>query len=127
MDTPIKKYVLLIEDDVFMIDLLINELVRAGFEAVSAKTGKEGVEQFDKRKPDLIILDFLLPDQNGFETLRQIRRKPNGADAKVIILSNIAEGPNIEEAKRLGCTDYLVKANLSLAEIIEKVKIAFVA
>lgn len=127
MDIQTKKYVLLIEDDVFMIDLLINELITAGFEAVSAKTGKEGVEEFDKKKPDLIILDFLLPDQDGFEALRQIRRKPNGADAKVIILSNIAEGTNIEEAKRLGCVDYLVKANLSLAEIIEKVKAALAA
>lgn len=122
METQPKKHILLIEDDVFMIDLLVNELVNAGFDTAVAKTGKEGVEKLIEKKPDLVVLDLLLPDQDGFETLRQIRRSPGGPAIKVIILSNIAEGQNIEEAKRLGAIDYLVKANLSLADILEKVK-----
>ncbi|MBI2056468.1 MAG: response regulator [Candidatus Sungbacteria bacterium] len=122
MEPADKKHILLVEDDVFMIDLLANELTLAGFEVTIAKTGKEGVEKYDEAKPDLMILDILLPDQDGFETLRQIRRKPGGIDAKVIILSNIAEGPNIDEAKRLGALEYLIKANLSLADIVVKAK-----
>lgn len=118
----VKKHILLVEDDVFMIDILANELAAAGFAVTVAKTGKEGVEKYEEAKPDLIILDIILPDQDGFETLRQIRRKPEGSGAKVIILSNIAEGPNMEEAKRLGVLDYLVKANLSLVDIVAKAK-----
>ena len=122
MEETSKKHILLVEDDVFMIDLLAHELAAAGFTVTIAKTGKEGVEKYDKVKPDLIVLDILLPDQDGFETLRQIRRKPEGMLAKVIILSNIAEGSNVEEARRLGVLDYLIKANLSLADIIEKIR-----
>lgn len=123
MDQEIKKHrILLVEDDVFMIDLLANEFVNAGFLVTVAKTGREGVEQFEQVKPDLIMLDLLLPDQDGFETLRQIRRKPNGMEVRVVILSNIAEGTNMEEAKRLGAINYLIKANVSLADIVEHAK-----
>jgi DNA-binding response OmpR family regulator len=119
-----KQRILLIEDDVFMIDLLANEFVNAGFLITIAKTGKEGVEKFEETKPDLIILDLLLPDQDGFDTLRQIRRKANGMETKVIILSNIAEESNREEAKRLGVLDYMVKSNLPLADILAHIKTA---
>lgn len=113
---------MLIEDDLFMIELLANELTNAGFEPVSFKLGKEAIEKFEESRPDIILLDLLLPDQNGLETLRAIRRLPGGAHTKVIVLSNIAEGLDKEEAKRLGVIDYLVKANHSLPEIIDRVK-----
>lgn len=117
-----KSKVLLIEDDTFMIELLARDLETAGFEVAVAKTGTEGVEKFATAQPDLILLDLLLPDLGGFEALRQIRRHPKGPDTKVMILSNIAEGPDMEEAKRLGVIEYLVKANFTLPEIIEKIK-----
>lgn len=117
-----KPRILLIEDDVFMIDLLVQELKGAGFDTAVAKTGAEAVQKFEEEKPDLILLDVILPDQSGFETLRQIRRKPQGAETKVIVLSNIGENKDQEEARRLGAADYLVKANSSLPEIVEKVR-----
>lgn len=123
MDGEIKKpKILLIEDDVFMIELLAKELEAAGMEVLTAKTGIEGIKKYEESKPDLILLDLLLPDQNGFETLRQIRRKPHGPEAKVLIVSNVAEGPDMEEAKKLGVIDYLVKANYTLPEIVKKVE-----
>lgn len=117
-----KTKVLVIEDDIFMVELLAKELVAAGFETIIAKTGVEGLEKFKTDKPDLILLDILLPDQNGFETLRLIRRLPDGPETKVMVLSNIGEGPDVEEAKRLGVKDYLVKANFTLPEIIAKIQ-----
>lgn len=122
MESQTKKHILLVEDDVFMIDLLTNEFTHAGFEVTAAKTGQEGVAKFEEKKPDIIVLDILLPDQDGFETLRQIRQKSGGNEAKVIILSNISENSHVEEAKRLGVLDYLVKADLSLSEITARVK-----
>ncbi len=117
-----REKILLVEDDVFMIELLAKDLEQAGFEVITAKTGSEGVALFEKNKPDLILLDLLLPDQNGFDTLRNVRRSPEGRATKVMILSNIAEGPDMDEAKRLGVMGYMVKANFTLPEIVKKIQ-----
>ncbi len=117
-----KSKVLLVEDDVFMSDLLTQTLARAGFEVANAKTGGEGVKLFQEWHPDIILLDLILPDQNGFEALRQIRRLPGGPEEKVIVLSNLSRETQGEEASRLGVADYLVKSNFSLEEIITRVK-----
>ena len=105
-----------------MSDLLTQALTRAGFEVANAKTGSEGVSKFQEWHPDLILLDLILPDQNGFEVLRQIRRMPGGPEVKVIVLSNLSRETQGEEAHRLGALDYLVKSNFSLDEIVEKIK-----
>lgn len=114
--------ILVIEDDVFMLDLLSRELTAARFEVLIAKNGKEGIAKFLSAKPDLILLDLILPDESGFDALRRIRQESEGVHAKVIILSNLSEAADIEEAKRLGVLDYMVKANSSLPEIVRKVQ-----
>ena len=122
VESPKKKIILLIEDDVFMGQLLGQALERAGFALIAAHSGAEGVTKFREAKPDLILLDLILPDQNGFEALRQIRRLPGGVDAKVLVLSNLARESQFEEAKRLGVVDYLVKVNFSLDEVLAKIR-----
>lgn len=123
MAEEIKKFkILLIEDDAFMSDLLMQTFARAGFDASNAKTGGEGVKLFGEWHPDLILLDLILPDQNGFDVLRQIRRAAGGPETPVIVLSNLSHEAQGEEATRLGAVDYLVKSNFSLDEIIAKVK-----
>ena len=117
-----QKKILLIEDDTFMIELIVLELKKTGFDVTSARTGHEGVEEFKKATPDIILLDLMLPDGSGFDALREIRRMPNGPNTKVIILSNLSEATHIEEAKRLGALDYLVKTNHTLPEIAERVR-----
>ncbi|MFY9463002.1 MAG: response regulator [Candidatus Sungiibacteriota bacterium] len=121
-ETENKIKVLLIEDDIFMSDLLTQALNRAGFAVIGAKTGADGLKKFLELHPHIILLDLLLPDENGFETLRKIRRSGNGANAKVIILSNLSHEQNAEEARRLGVSDYLVKVNFSMDEIIAKIR-----
>lgn len=123
-DATSKKRILCVEDDIFMIELLVRELIKAGFEALVAKTGQEALDQFNKERLalNLILLDLLLPDIHGFEVLRTIRRDPQGREIKVVVLSNLSDDKDKEEAKRLGVVEYLVKANNSLPEIIERVK-----
>lgn len=120
-DAGAKKKILLIEDDVFMGQLMGSALERGGFELIAAKTGAEGIAKFKETNPDLVLLDLVLPDQNGFEALRQIRRLPNGVTAKVLVLSNLVRESQFEEAKRLGVVDYLVKVNFSLDEVLAKI------
>lgn len=117
-----KTKILVVEDDVFMIELLVKELMEAGFDVVNAKTGAETFERLKEGKPDLILLDLLLPDEHGFEVLRKIRQMPDAKDVKVMVLSNLGEARDKEEAKQLGVLDYLVKANNSLPEIISAVR-----
>ena len=117
-----KSKILLIEDDAFMSDLLTTALMHAGFDVENAKTGGDGVRLFQEWHPDLILLDLILPDQNGFEALRQIRRMSGGPETKVIVLSNLSKETQGEEAARLGALDYLVKSNFALDEIIAKIR-----
>ena len=117
-----KLKIFVIEDDVFMVELLANELKNAGLETYSFQVGQAAIDKFVEFQPDLIVLDLLLPDKNGFEVLREIRRLPNGIHAKVMILSNMAEDADKDEAKRLGVQEYLIKANYSLPEILIKIQ-----
>ena len=121
-DTIKKPKIFVIEDDVFMVELLAHELKNAGLETYSFQMGQAAIDNFAQMQPDIIVLDLLLPDKNGFEVLREIRRLPNGVHAKVMILSNMAEDADKEEAKRLGVQEYLVKANYSLPEILTKIQ-----
>jgi len=120
-----KPKVLVVEDDIFMQELLGNELRSAGIEVDVATNGSEALPKFRQFAPDLVLLDILLPDVNGFDVLRQIRREPNGMEVKAIFLSNLGETKDMEEAKRIGAIDYFVKANFSLSEIVEKIKAVF--
>ena len=117
-----KPKIFVVEDDLFMVELLANELKNAGLETYSFQMGQQAIDQFAELQPDLIVLDLLLPDKNGFEVLREIRRLPNGVRARVVVLSNMAEDADKEEAKRLGVQEYLVKANHSLPEILAKIQ-----
>jgi CheY-like chemotaxis protein len=114
--------ILYIEDDIFMIELLSQELMKGGFEPVNCRLNADALKSFKEKKPDLILLDLLLPDGNGLDFLREVRSMPGGPDTKVIILSNVAEAGHKESAKRLGVDDYLIKANYSLPEIIQRIR-----
>ena len=128
MPDEIKKpKIFVVEDDVFMVELLANELKNAGLETYSFQMGQVAIDKFTELQPDLIVLDLLLPDKNGFEVLREIRRLPNGVHTKVMVLSNMAEDADKEEAKRLGVNEYLVKANYSLPEILAKIQAMLIA
>ncbi len=123
MTNEIKKpKIFVVEDDVFMVELLANELKNAGLETYSFQIGQSAIDKFAELKPDIMVLDLLLPDKNGFEVLREIRRMPTGVNVKVMVLSNMAEDADKEEAKRLGVQEYLVKANYSLPEILARIQ-----
>lgn len=121
-DEVAQKKILLVEDDLFMADLLVQELSRDGFDVSLAKSGKEALQRLKGSSYHLVLLDILLPDINGIEVLREIKNNPVGAGIKVVILSNLSGEKEIEEAKNLGAAEYLVKANTSLGEISDKIK-----
>ena len=117
-----EKSVLIIEDDKFFRDLLTNKLKEAGFNPLPAQDGGEAFNLLKAVKPDLIVLDLVLPGLSGMEILETLRKEEKTAEVPVIVLSNLSEPEEMEKAKALGVTDFLVKVNFTPEEIIERIK-----
>jgi DNA-binding response OmpR family regulator len=113
--------VLLVEDDEYIQKAYKIGLGDAGFKVVSAEDGKEGLEKMNSAKPDVILLDLVMPVMDGFEFLKKIKEDDNFKDIPVIVLSNLAQGPDIERARELGAVDYLIKTDFWMEEVIKKV------
>lgn len=117
-----KTKILVVEDEEILLTALMEELKQEGFEAVGAKDGVEGVEKASSEKPDLILLDLVMPRLDGIEALKQIKGKPETKDIPVVILTNLSDYDKISDALSLGAMDYLVKSNYRLEDLMAKVK-----
>jgi DNA-binding response OmpR family regulator len=116
------KKILMVEDNIFLRKLYRDKLTRAGFSFVEATNGVEGINKAVFEKPDLIILDLILPRKNGFDVLAELKQKSEVKSIPVIILSNLSQESDMKEAMRLGAKDYLVKTEVRLSEVVEKLK-----
>jgi len=117
-----KKKILLAEDDKFISLAYKDGLKRAGYEVEHAQNGKEALEKIKSFNPDLVFLDIIMPEMNGFEALEEIKKDEKLKNIPVIILSNLGQDTDIEKGKKLGAVDYLIKANLSMNEVIQKIE-----
>jgi DNA-binding response OmpR family regulator len=116
--------ILIVEDDKFLRDLIIKKLNTEGYETVFAVGGEEGLKKVEEEKPDLVLLDLILPGIDGFEVLKQIKSHSSDAVKKipVIILSNLGQRDDVEKGINLGAIDFLIKAHFTPGEIIDKIK-----
>jgi len=119
-----KPTILLVEDDPFLSSVLRMKLEKELFKVVRAADGDEALNFLIEQevKPDLILLDLILPKKNGFEVLETIRQDPLLEKLPVIIISNLGQPSDIERGKALGVIDYFIKARLSVEELVNKVK-----
>jgi DNA-binding response OmpR family regulator len=120
------KTILIIEDDTFLQGLTANKLQQSGFEVNTVSNGSDAITEISTQKYDAIILDLMLPDVSGFEILKQIRGRETNNQVPVLIFSNLSDDKDIKMGLELGATDYLVKANFTLEELVEKVKNIFI-
>lgn len=118
-----KKKILIIEDDVFLGKVLNEKLLKAGYDVLLVGDGGEGLRQIGAQKPDLVLLDIMLPTKNGYEILEAKRQDPATASIPVIIVSNSGQPVEINRALALGVDDYLVKAELDPDEVLAKVQL----
>jgi DNA-binding response OmpR family regulator len=116
------KKILLVEDDQLIFSILSRELMAAGFEVENAYDGDQAVLKISAGKPDLILLDILLPRKDGFEVLKEVKANPDVANIPVVILSNLGQPDDIKKGKDLGAIDYLVKVEFEPKQIIAKVR-----
>ena len=117
-----KGKILLAEDDKFISIAYRHGLEQAGFEVVLASDGQQAMEKARAEKPDLILLDIIMPVKNGFDVLQDLKADADLKEIPVIILSNLGQSTDIKRGQELGAADYLIKANHSLEDVINKVK-----
>lgn len=118
------KKILIVEDDQFLVKVYSTKLSSEGFEIEMATTGDEALTKATNLKPVLILLDIMLPGQNGFEVLKSLKKGKSTKTIPVIILSNLGQGSDVEKGLALGADDYLIKTNLSINEVVDKIKSA---
>ena len=116
------KKILIVEDDKFLRELIAKKLQSENYQAIEAKNGEEGVQKIIAEKPNLILLDLILPGIDGFEVHKQAKENPLTTEIPVIILSNLGQRDDIEKGLGLGATDFLIKAHFTPKEIIDKIK-----
>jgi DNA-binding response OmpR family regulator len=117
------KTVFIIEDDIFLQGLEATKLKKEGFDVQTAANSKEVINIIKKKtKIDLILLDLMLPEVDGFEVLKMIRKEEYLFTTPVIIFSNLSEEKDIKKARDLGITDFMVKSNFNLDELTKKVR-----
>lgn len=120
-----EKKVLIVEDEGFLLDLLSNKLKSEGFAVIGAKNGEEGLKTTLEEKPDLILLDLIMPVMDGITMLKKLRESEEGKTVPVIVLTNLSESEKVEEAIKAGVHDYLVKTAWSPEDMVKKIKEKF--
>ncbi|MDP3993595.1 MAG: response regulator [bacterium] len=116
--------ILVAEDEAMMSEIVVRKLSSAGFDVMAAYDGKQALEIWLKGKPDLVLLDLIMPEMDGFDVLKNIRKNSDAkiANTPVIILSNLWSNKDILKAQDLKIQGYLVKAYFTTEEILNKVK-----
>lgn len=114
--------ILFIEDEPNLQKTLNQALRQEGYEIKAAFDGQEGLALAKTQKPDLILLDLILPKMDGFAVLQELKKDPILKDIPVIVLTNLESSVDVERVLELGATTYLVKANYSLEEVVAKIK-----
>ena len=117
-----KKKALIIEDDKFLNKVLANKFRKEGFEVSQAVNGDEGIRRVIDERPDIVLLDIMLPGKDGFEVLTEIRANKHVKDTPVIIISNLGQGADIARAKDLGVEMYVLKTDMNLSDVVEHAK-----
>ncbi len=116
------KTILVIEDDKFLRELIAQKLIKEGYNISEAIDGEVGLKKIKEEKPDLVLLDLILPGIDGFEVLSKTKEDVSLPKIPIIILSNLGQKEDVEKGLKLGAVDYLIKAHFTPGEIVEKIK-----
>ena len=116
------KKILIIEDEAALQKMMGDLLSQEGYKIIPAFNGKAGLDLAKNENPDLIILDLVMPQVDGFEVLEKLKREKDTQQIPVIVLTNLEAMDTINRVIELGAAAYLIKANYELYEVLEKVK-----
>ena len=121
-DMEKRKKVVIIEDDEHILKVYEIKLAKEGVEVKVFRDGPSGLAGIAAEKPDLVLLDLMIPGHDGFWVLEELKKKPELASIPVIVLSNLGQQTDRDRAMGLGAVDYLIKVDYSIGQVIDKVK-----
>lgn len=122
MDNSQSKKILLVEDDDALANVYMTRLEAEGFETRRVNNGEDALATAIEYRPDLVMLDVMMPKVSGFEVLDIIRNTPETANLKVIILTALGQEGDKQRASQLGADDYLVKSQVVITDVVSKIK-----
>ena len=114
--------ILIVEDDRTLLKMYQTKLTLENFEVEAAYDGEEGLEKLKTTSPNLVLLDLAMPKLDGFEFLKKMMADASLKKIPVVVFSNLGQESDVEKAKDLGAKDYLIKANLTPKQVVEKIK-----
>jgi DNA-binding response OmpR family regulator len=114
--------ILLVEDDMALRDIYSTRFLAEGYEVATASDGEQALTVAVKEKPDLILLDIMMPKISGFDVLDILRTTPETKTCKIIIMTALSQPADVEKGKMLGADEYLVKSQVTLTDVVDKVK-----
>lgn len=122
-DTQTKQpLIVLVEDDPVLAQMYLRKFALEGFDVRHAMDGEAGLALIKEVKPRLVLMDIMMPKQNGLETLKQLREDPEIGQTFVALLTNVGEQQYVDEGTKLGANDYLMKSAFTPREVADKVK-----
>lgn len=117
-----KIKILLVEDDSFLLNMYATKFELENFDVVVAEDGEKGLKMATVEKPDIILLDIMLPKMDGFDVLRQVKNNKETSGIPVILLTNLSQKDDIDKGLSMGAVDFLIKAHFMPSEVVEKIK-----
>jgi len=117
-----KHTILLAEDDQFLQRMYATRLEQSGLEVVVAGDGAKALELLKKKRPDVLVLDILMPKKDGFEVLKEVRADASLKNLPIIVLTNLGEADDVRQARKLGANDYLIKAHFLPSEVMSVIE-----
>ena len=116
------KKVLIVEDEDIIMDLLEKKLIQEGYEVSTAYDGEQGMEKLRSVKPDILLLDIVMPKKSGYEVMEEMSKDPELSKIPIIVISNSGQPVELDKAKNMGAKDWLVKTQFDPKEVVEKVR-----
>lgn len=120
--TETKRTILLVEDDPLLVKMYSTKFTKEGFNIIFAEDGEEGLKLALSQKIDFLLLDVMMPKLSGIDLLTKLRQDPKGKDIPVLVFSNLTQQEEAQKALGLGAKEYLIKANFTPSQLVEKVK-----
>lgn len=117
-----KIHVLLVEDDTFLANIYKTKFEMENFKVTVAENGESGLEEMKKKRPQIVLLDILLPKLDGFAVLEKMKADKELKEIPVILLTNLGQKDDVEKGLEMGAVDYLIKAHFKPSEVVEKVR-----
>lgn len=113
---------MIVEDDSFVMDIYKTKLSQEGFSVVEAENGAEALKKLKDVKPNLMLLDIIMPYMDGLEVLKKMKENEDTKDIPVILLTNLSQKEEVDKGVSLGAKDYLIKSHFTPSEVLEKIK-----